>query len=197
MPTGDRSQEAVHDLGRSAAIPIDTDEIEREIPAVQAESTRVFLSHSSRDRSLAEYIEDIIESADQTFQIFRSSRPGAIPIGEDWLGCIRRELAAAHYYIVLVTYESLERPWIWFEMGAGWISAGRLIPVAAGISDLSAIPNPLSGIQIARLEIPDEAREAFATLGLRLTDPAGFSARIRELTAPAGEVDEEDAEDPN
>jgi hypothetical protein len=50
--------------------------------------------------------------------VFCTSSPDAISVGIDWLSDIEQKLGVAQAVIVIITPGSIERPWLWFEIGA-------------------------------------------------------------------------------
>jgi hypothetical protein len=114
-----------------------------------------------------------------------------IPAGADWLATIKKELELADGYLILLTPASIDRPWIWFETGAAWMSQRPLATASAGDVDRAAIPMPLASFQILSLEDPREATFIFQQLGGELEDPPAFCARVHELAnahAPQSEI---------
>jgi hypothetical protein len=55
--------------------------------------------------------------------VFRTTRTGQIVPGDEWFRVITEKLKEASEYLILVTPNSVARPWMWFEAGAGWMSA--------------------------------------------------------------------------
>ncbi|HEU0015171.1 MAG TPA: toll/interleukin-1 receptor domain-containing protein [Longimicrobium sp.] len=154
-------------------------------------SERLFISHASVDRAVAEYIQSQIQAAVPRLDVFLASVPGHIPVGADWLATIKDELTRATAYLILLTPASVQRPWIAFEMGAAWMSERTLLTVLAGELDRASIPMPLSSFQILSLESPREAHEVMKRLGGTLADGERFSAHVREIarTSEAREVE--------
>ena len=93
---------------------------------------RIFLSHAASDRELAQLVHSEIMRVHPNATVFVASRAGDIRADEDWLSVIQRELRAANTYFVLLTPSSIERPWVWFETGAAWMSGKRLVIARAG-----------------------------------------------------------------
>ena len=85
----------------------------------------LFISHASSD---AEFANSVKQEVEKVFangvSVFCTSSPGAIPVGVDWLADIEKKLGVAQAVIAIITPVSIERPWVWFEIGATW-SKGR------------------------------------------------------------------------
>ena len=116
----------------------------------------VFVSHAATDRPIAQLLKSEI---DRVFangvEVFASSVPGTIAPGEDWLERIRSNLERAQAVVVLITPISINRPWIWFEIGASWSrtsdSRGRIYPLRAPEIAPSDLPEPLNRLQALSL----------------------------------------------
>ncbi|MGN6200863.1 MAG: toll/interleukin-1 receptor domain-containing protein [Solirubrobacterales bacterium] len=129
----------------------------------------VFISHAATDAPIAEILRDEI---DRIFaggvEIFASSVPGVIEPGADWLASIRRSLTAATAVIVVVSPTSVNRPWVWFEVGASWSRMeegdGKIIPVCVPEIDKGELPEPLGRLQAMSLGSAAETKEIFKTL---------------------------------
>lgn len=112
----------------------------------------IFVSHASSDGEFANAVKQEIEKVFANgVNVFCTSSPGAIPVGTDWLGDIEGKLNVAQAVIAIVTPVSIERPWLWFEVGATW-SKGRtgdcrIYPLCAPEIDLSSLPPPLDRLQ--------------------------------------------------
>lgn len=133
------------------------------------EKPTVFISHAVTDAPIAEILHDEI---DRIFaggvQIFASSVPGVIEPGADWLKGIRESLSAATAVLVIVSPTSLNRPWVWFEVGASWSKMedgdGKIIPVCVPEIDKGSLPEPLGRLQAMSLASAGETKEIFLSL---------------------------------
>lgn len=97
---------------------------------------------------------------------FVASRPGDIRADEDWLRGVERALQEADAYIVVLTPESVLRPWVHFESGAAWFSGRRLIFVRIGALSTDEIPLPIASRQVYALDNPEQLRAIFQALEL-------------------------------
>ena len=85
----------------------------------------LFISHETSDAQFANTVQQEIERVFANgVSVFCTSSPGAIPVGTDWLSDIEQKLERAQAVIAIVTPVSIDRPWLWFEIGATW-SKGR------------------------------------------------------------------------
>jgi hypothetical protein len=112
----------------------------------------VFVSHATSDGEFANAVKQEIEKVfADGLAVFCTSSPGAIGAGSDWLSDVEGKLSVAKAVIAIVTPVSIERPWLWFEVGATWAKgrAGdcKIYPVCAAEIDLSDLPPPLDRLQ--------------------------------------------------
>jgi TIR domain len=137
----------------------------------------VFISHAATDEPIANVVrEEIRRIFSDGVEVFASSVPGVIEPGAEWLTSIRDSLTAATAVIVIVTPTSVNRPWVWFEVGASWSKMeegeGRIIPVCVPEIDKGALPEPLGRLQAMSLGKASETKEIFRAL----VDQFGFGS---------------------
>jgi hypothetical protein len=128
----------------------------------------VFLSHAATDQPVAQVIHDEIGRIFANgVTVYASSVPGVVKPGQDWLASIRDHLAAATAVIVIVTPVSINRPWIWFEVGASWSKMEQhqnaILPLVYGV-EKDDLPEPLKRLQAMSLSKASETKEVFQTL---------------------------------
>jgi hypothetical protein len=133
------------------------------------EKPTVFVSHAVTDEPIARVIHDEIRRIFvDGVQVFASSVPGAIQPGSEWLKEIRSNLTAATAVVVIVTPTSINRPWVWFEVGASWSrmeeGEGRILPICVPEIDKGALPEPLGRLQALSLGNAAETKELFQSL---------------------------------
>jgi hypothetical protein len=76
----------------------------------------VFVSHATADKWLATVLcEKIEETGAKTFRDDRD-----IDGGDDIPDAIRQQIVHCNEMVVLLTPESVNRPWVLFEVGAAW-----------------------------------------------------------------------------
>lgn len=141
----------------------------------------IFISHASTDKTVANILKQEIEVVfGDGAEVFVSSIPGSIEPGSDWLDGIQKKLNDATIVIVLITPISINRPWIWFEIGASWlkmIEKERIIyPLCAPEIDLGSLPEPLSRLQALSLGKTEDIKLFFKSL----RDVFGFG-EIKDL----------------
>lgn len=129
----------------------------------------LFISHATSDREFAEAVKQEIDKVFANgINIFSTSSPGAIPAGNDWLNDIENRLNSAQAIIAIVTPVSIERPWLWFEIGATWLNGRkgdcRIYPLCAQEISLSELPEPLSRLQALSLGRATDLKMLFEEL---------------------------------
>jgi hypothetical protein len=133
---------------------------------MQIEKPVVFVSHAATDQPFAIILKAEI---DRVFangvHVFASSVPGVIMPGADWLEAVKGGLESAKAVVVLITPVSINRPWIWFEVGASWSKtlegSGRIYPLCAPEIDFSELPEPLNRLQALSLGKAEHVRSCF------------------------------------
>jgi TIR domain len=107
----------------------------------------VFVSHDSRDHELAEHFCDLLEGvSSKMIESFCSSdhrKSSGVEYGKDWEKIIRKKLRNATDVVVLLTPNSLSRPWVFFEVGiaAGYERATVVgVTLGATMAEITASP---------------------------------------------------------
>ena len=112
----------------------------------------LFISHATSDADFANAVKQEIEKVFANgLNVFCTTSPGTIDVGTDWLSEIEQKLGIAQAVIAIITPISIERPWIWFEIGATW-AKGRsgechIYPLCAPEIELANLPSPLDRLQ--------------------------------------------------
>ncbi|MGH9226174.1 MAG: toll/interleukin-1 receptor domain-containing protein [Acidimicrobiales bacterium] len=131
-------------------------------------ASRVFLSHTGQDARLVENLKRVLDEAFLgAIDFFASSDDHSLLPGARWQDEVLRALGEAQLLIVICTPESVSRPWINFEAGAGVALQRRVIPVCCQGTTKGGLPSPLSMFQAV-----DGA------------DPADVDALIESLALP-------------
>ncbi|MEI7925824.1 MAG: toll/interleukin-1 receptor domain-containing protein [Chloroflexota bacterium] len=117
----------------------------------KAEQPTIFVSHAVADRKLAAALGVLIEEAfSAVLGYFASSDPspsGGLQPGDEWYARIHSQLSRADAVWVLVTPESVHRPWLYWEAGIGRaICPHGVVVLRVGVPT-DQIPSPLSAYQ--------------------------------------------------
>ncbi|MCR9118966.1 MAG: toll/interleukin-1 receptor domain-containing protein [bacterium] len=111
----------------------------------------VFISHITAESEIAVEFKALIE---QHFlgliDVFVSSDGASITMGQKWLQDISQALEQCAVEIVICSPESVTRPWINFEAGAGWVRGIPVIPLCHSGIEPSSLPIPLNLLQAAK-----------------------------------------------
>jgi hypothetical protein len=146
---------------------------------------RLFISHISTETELAQVLK---KRLDQDFlgvlDIFVSSDKRSIQAGSPWLDDLNTALEEAQFVVVLCSKESIGRPWVNFEAGAGWIRGIPVIPVCHSGLTPSQLPVPLSMLQALQASESDDLRSLYDTIATRLN----MRAPAVDLTPLAEEI---------
>lgn len=135
----------------------------------QIDKPKLFISHASSDAEFANAVKQEIEKVFANgVDVFCTSSPGTIQVGADWLQDIESKLAATQAVIVIVTPVSIERPWLWFELGATW-SKGRagtckIYPLCAPEVNMGELPSPLDRLQALSMGKTPDLKRLFEAL---------------------------------
>ena len=117
-------------------------------------SKSVFISHSSKDKELAEAIVELIQHGIglPENEIFCSSVEGyGIPSGEDFLLYIKEQMEAPKMVILLLTPSYWKSQFCLCEMGGAWFKSHRIFPIivsAVNNNDLQAVLLTTQAFQI-------------------------------------------------
>jgi hypothetical protein len=153
----------------------------------------VFLSHISEEAPLAAVIKDWTES---TFlgraSVFVSSSVSDIPAGSRWLDEIDRALTESKAFLVLCSPRSIERPWVNFETGCGWIKRVPVVPLCHSGQEKGKLPQPISSFQAIEVEdqaFPTKFLSALSThLGYQRVPRIDGAAMRRDLDAALAQL---------
>jgi hypothetical protein len=91
----------------------------------EAKDYRIFVSDATADKWLATVMCEKVESTGA--QTFRDDRD--IDGGDDLPERLRREIKRCQEMVVLITPESIDRPWVLLEVGGAWFRGMRITPV--------------------------------------------------------------------
>jgi hypothetical protein len=118
---------------------------------------RVFISHIHEEKDVALALDRLIEAQlggapGSKVEVFLSSDRFRWHAGEDWLKRIKAELSQADVVVVLLSPQSLARPWVNLEAGAAWVLDRTIIPALHSGLSLGELPRPYSDFDVAELE---------------------------------------------
>lgn len=106
----------------------------------------LFISHIHEEAEVAEAVLRFLRES--KLEAFLSSDHWQIHAGERWFERIADELKEAKVVILLLSQQSVARPWINFEAGWAWaMSAKKIIPLCFGDLTKGTMPRPYSDLQ--------------------------------------------------
>ncbi len=111
----------------------------------------IFISYACCDSSLAKEVQSEIEKRGMTS--FMAEKD--IPVSSDWKRTIRDALRSSSRVLILLTPNSISRPWVLLETGAAWALDKTLIPAIAFV-DPDQMVDPLRDIQARRIETTEQ-----------------------------------------
>jgi len=111
----------------------------------------VFISHISEEKEVAISFKELIETSYLgMINVFVSSDHSSVPLGQKWLEDITIALKNCVVEIVICSPQSVTRPWINFEAGAGWVRDIPVIPLCHSGMEPPNLPLPLNLLQAAK-----------------------------------------------
>ncbi len=114
---------------------------------------QVFISFIHEEAGYAEAVQAFItQILGPEAKPFLSSDKLQVYAGEKWLDRIMDELKEAKVVILMLSTESMKRPWVNFEAGAAWTREIKTIPVCFGGLGKDFIPKPYSNLQAVDLQ---------------------------------------------
>jgi hypothetical protein len=125
----------------------------------------VFISHIKAEREVAMALKGLVTDAFMgMIDVFVSSDPDSLAMGERWLDQITDGLRRCSIEIVVASPTSLKRPWINFEAGAGWVRDVPVIPICHSGMTPDSLPPPLNNLQAATATDPEQLANVFLVL---------------------------------
>lgn len=114
---------------------------------------RVFVSHATADKWIATVLCEKIESTGAT--TFRDDRD--INGGDDIPESIRAAIEQSLEMVVLLTPESVNRPWVLLEVGAAWMrgQSMRITPILCHV-DIQPIPDMIKQKKVISINEVDQ-----------------------------------------
>ncbi len=123
----------------------------------------IFISHIYEEKKLAILVKESLEKHFlNVFNVFVSSHPESLQLGDSWLDTIKKSVMDCKLMIVICSPASVKRPWINFEAGAGWIKEIPVIPLCHSGLTLDKLPVPLNSFQGGSLSSEEDYRKLFS-----------------------------------
>jgi hypothetical protein len=106
---------------------------------------QIFISHIHEEEKIAKATGRFLAS--QGYDAFLSSDDWQVFAGEEWLQRIKAELGSATIVLLLLSAESVQRPWVNFEAGGAWLTGKLIIPACFAGLTKGRLPKPYSNLQ--------------------------------------------------
>lgn len=120
----------------------------------------VFLSYSSKD---ARWVDEFVDALRASGFRPWSHHVDILP-GEKWAERIEGALRNSHTLVFILTLNSLDSPWTFFEIGAAIADRKRIIPILADELPTNRVPRMLAQFQFLRERSPVHAAERVAAV---------------------------------
>jgi hypothetical protein len=152
---------------------------------------QVFISHISEEQIEATRAKEYLELAFKGhIEVFLASSWASIPPGEDWFNSILDAIERADIMLVLSSGDSVGRPWLQFETGAGWFAKKtKVIPICHKGMTPAALPEPIRRLQAVDINSDTEA-EQFRKLAIAIRQvtnlPESPAISVEELALGGG-----------
>lgn len=105
--------------------------------------TKVFLSYSRADRSLADQL--IREFHKMPVEVW--SDEDQLRVGENWSDVLRSRIRDSQFFVLLLTPRALESSWVQQELGAAWALGKRIVAVATDERLVDRLPVDVAGLE--------------------------------------------------
>ncbi|NTU50609.1 MAG: toll/interleukin-1 receptor domain-containing protein [Desulfobulbaceae bacterium] len=135
-------------------------------------SMKIFVSHSSKDKIIAEAFVNLIKTALNipSKDIRCTSVAGyKLPAGADSNEQLRAEVFGCELFVALLSPTSMKSMYVMFELGARWGTKRHLAPIRVGGLDSSALKAPLSGIHAISGESASDLHQLLSDFGHKLS----------------------------
>ncbi len=141
----------------------------KNLESVSTGAKTIFISHAAEDTALAKALKSQLNNVfKKKVNVFVSSIPGTIRPGSDWLGKIIDNLTGNNAFIVLITPNSKERPFVWFEIGFSWFrklkNMCETYAICAPPINPGKLPEPLRRLQNISLDNEEQTKAFFESL---------------------------------
>jgi hypothetical protein len=151
---------------------------------------KVFLSHLTIEKDLAELLQDAIKrDFIGLVEFFVSSDTTSIPVGEKWLGRIVDGLKTADLHFVLCSPEALRRPWITFETGAACLRGVPIVPICHSGIHPSQLPVPLNEFEAIQASDLDSLLKLYRLIAAKIGSDIA-DGKLRDLASDIGRFEE-------
>ena len=125
-------------------------------------SKPIFISHSAKDKKIADKIVDLIETGVgiPSRDVFCSSLEGlGIPSGANFVDFIKGQIQTPKTVLLLITPNYYESAFCLCELGASWALSHNTIPIIVDPLEYKDIKNVLTSIQLRKITDKNDLNE--------------------------------------
>jgi hypothetical protein len=196
-PGGRYIEAALEDLTSRGHDLLERMDAEFKSPVLQPEnvaspSVSVFISHSSRDKNLAEAMVDLLRfGIGLTEQEIRCTSVDGyrFKIGTETDAQLKKEVKGSKAFIGLITPSSIQSAYVLFELGARWGADLHLAPVLARGADSSFLRGPLANLNalnaVEEGQMHQLVNDVASQIGRNAASAAVYQKALQKLIAAA------------
>ncbi|MBP9152935.1 MAG: toll/interleukin-1 receptor domain-containing protein [Flavobacteriales bacterium] len=108
----------------------------------------IFISHINEEKEVALQLKELMRASFLgMIDVFVSADYASVSLGRKWLDEITNSLKTCSVEVVICSPVSIERQWINFEAGAGWVRDIPVIPLCHSGMEPAELPIPLKLLQ--------------------------------------------------
>lgn len=155
---------------------------------LKAKKEGVFISHINEEARVAHSVKSLLgEVFGPDLRVFVSSDYESLRGGDKWFPTILENLKTARVVLVLLSKDSLYRPWIPYEAGVGEGAGAKVIPMVHMDFSLRELGPPLGEYHVRRLQSVEGVRALIADVGIEVgldvseIDVAAFVDEVEAL----------------
>lgn len=156
----------------------------------------VFISHITEEKEIAIAFKTLIEQGFLgLMEVFVASAPSGLDLGRQWLAQITTKLKQCVIEVVIASPQSVKRPWINFEAGAGWVRDIPVIPLCHSGMTPATLPQPLASLQSVSASQEDDLKRTVETLAKVLNgnvpelDYGPFIELVKQYAIDSAEIE--------
>jgi hypothetical protein len=125
-------------------------------------SRNIFISHSSKDKELADELVDLLQTGlnISSKDIFCSSLEGlGIPSGKNFISYIKEKLQSPEIVLILLTENYFSSEFCLCELGATWAMSHNFLPIIVPPLSYDDVKGILVGMQLTNITDPTSLTE--------------------------------------
>jgi hypothetical protein len=153
-------------------------------------AVKVFVSHSSRDKHLVELVVELLVAALRIPKgdIRCTSVAGCrLPAGANASHVLVEDIQASTVFVALLTRDSVDAPFVLFELGARWGQRRSIIPILGPRAGFELLPSPVKDLHTLRTgeetDLMQLVREVATALNLEPEPPEAYHRAVRALAS--------------